>query len=212
MQANERSGGNKVPRKRGEARRLIVEAARELFAKQGYDGASIRDIARHAQVAESLVFRDFGTKQQLFEEAVLEPYHEFLASFMEKWREAGVELSNEEVVRRFVTEFYNVLSQHRELVMTPVNANIYSVASINVNGQDSALSKQLDTLDAFVGPQLEGRGLTAMNFPISIRCVTGMLMSLVLLDDWLFPHGRRHPSRRAIIDEVVEIVLRGATR
>lgn len=53
-----------------ETREAILTAARELFAEKGYDGASIRAIARGADVDPALVHHFYGTKEALFIAAV----------------------------------------------------------------------------------------------------------------------------------------------
>jgi AcrR family transcriptional regulator len=47
-------------------RKLILDAARTLFAKDGYAGTTIRRIAEDAGVDASLVMQFFGSKEQLF--------------------------------------------------------------------------------------------------------------------------------------------------
>ena len=49
-----------------DTRAAIVEAARVDFAEQGYDGTSLRGIARRAAVDAALVHHYFGGKAQLF--------------------------------------------------------------------------------------------------------------------------------------------------
>ncbi len=49
-----------------DTRQAIVEAARVDFAEQGYDGTSLRGIARRAEVDPALVHHYFGGKPQLF--------------------------------------------------------------------------------------------------------------------------------------------------
>jgi len=51
-------------------RAAILESARKAFAKAGYDGAGVREIAAGAGVTAMLVNRYFGSKEQLFAEAV----------------------------------------------------------------------------------------------------------------------------------------------
>ncbi|MER8234892.1 TetR family transcriptional regulator [Streptomyces sp. NPDC094049] len=63
-------------RKGERTRRRILEAARHEFALQGYERATIRGIAAAAECDKSSVIKYFGTKQQLFREAV-----EWQASF-----------------------------------------------------------------------------------------------------------------------------------
>ena len=48
------------------ARERIAESARAAFGEQGFDGATIRDIASRAGVDPALVHHYFGTKQRLF--------------------------------------------------------------------------------------------------------------------------------------------------
>ncbi|BBY55483.1 TetR/AcrR family transcriptional regulator [Mycobacterium koreense] len=51
-------------------RRRILTAAREVFATMGFERATIRAIATAAEVDKSSVIQYFGTKEQLFREAV----------------------------------------------------------------------------------------------------------------------------------------------
>lgn len=47
----------------------ILDAARECFAAEGYDRATIRAIARRAGIDPSMVMRYFGNKEKLFASA-----------------------------------------------------------------------------------------------------------------------------------------------
>jgi len=56
-----------VERKSKELRREeILDAAMEVFAEQGYHGASTDEIARRAGISQPYVFRLFGTKKDLY--------------------------------------------------------------------------------------------------------------------------------------------------
>ena len=51
----------------GRDRRLqIMEAAKELFARQGFDGTTTRQIAQAARVNEAVIFRHFPSKEDLY--------------------------------------------------------------------------------------------------------------------------------------------------
>lgn len=58
-------GRGKPPTGRAEVAAAILEAATELFAERGPAATSIRDIAARSNVNHGLVFRHFGTKEQL---------------------------------------------------------------------------------------------------------------------------------------------------
>ena len=51
----------------GRDRRLqIMEAAKELFARQGFEGTTTRQIAQAARVNEAVIFRHFPSKEDLY--------------------------------------------------------------------------------------------------------------------------------------------------
>jgi AcrR family transcriptional regulator len=89
-----------VPRGRrtGDARsrEAIEQAARAQFAAQGYDRTSMRSVAADAGVNEGLVRYFFGSKQQLFVEAVGLPLDPGLVAevvFADGPEHAGVRLA-----------------------------------------------------------------------------------------------------------------------
>lgn len=58
------------PNRALDARTRILNAALELFAERGYDGATTREIASRAGVAELTLFRHFGNKETLLKSAL----------------------------------------------------------------------------------------------------------------------------------------------
>lgn len=54
------------------SRQKILESALKLFSQNGYQGATTREIAREAGVAELTLFRHFKTKEGLFNEVLKE--------------------------------------------------------------------------------------------------------------------------------------------
>jgi len=50
----------------GDRRLQIMEAAKELFARQGFDGTTTRQIAARAHVNEAIIFRHFPSKEDLY--------------------------------------------------------------------------------------------------------------------------------------------------
>lgn len=53
-----------------ETKARIVEAAQQVFSEKAYSDAGLREIARRANVAVSLVIKHFSSKANLFEEAL----------------------------------------------------------------------------------------------------------------------------------------------
>src|SRR5260370_28587640 len=47
-------------------RQQILQVAVKLFARQGYNGATTREISRMAKVNEAIIFRHFPTKEDQY--------------------------------------------------------------------------------------------------------------------------------------------------
>jgi AcrR family transcriptional regulator len=64
-------GMNETPRRRSDdTRDAILAAARERFAADGYERATIRAVAKDARIDPSMVMRYYGNKEGLFAAAV----------------------------------------------------------------------------------------------------------------------------------------------
>jgi len=67
------TGGARRRERADEKRQRIAEAARPVFLEHGLEGAKTRDIAAAAGVTETVLYRHFRSKEEVFEEAVLAP-------------------------------------------------------------------------------------------------------------------------------------------
>jgi TetR/AcrR family transcriptional regulator, fatty acid metabolism regulator protein len=61
-------------------RRLILDAAVRVFARQGYDDARVGDVAKEAGVAYGLVYHYFGSKDGVLEAVFREQWGRLLAA------------------------------------------------------------------------------------------------------------------------------------
>lgn len=68
--SKKKTGSRPRPRNAAATRAAILTSARRAFARAGYDGAGVREIAENAGVTAMLVNRYFGSKEQLFAEVV----------------------------------------------------------------------------------------------------------------------------------------------
>src|SRR5687767_8819424 len=100
-------------RPRGAPRRLLLDAARQLFARQDYRSTTTREIAELAGVREYLLFRYFGSKAALFHEALVVPFTEFVEEFNARWQSIVPEATTEEeVAREFLGALYDLFVEH----------------------------------------------------------------------------------------------------
>src|SRR5437868_13295121 len=68
-----------------QTRLKVLAAARRLFSEQGYEGATIRDIAAAAGMSTGAVFANFSDKSDLFREIMITD----MAALADAMREAG---------------------------------------------------------------------------------------------------------------------------
>src|SRR5579875_2979284 len=96
-------------RPRGAPRKLLLDTARALFARQDFRSTTTREIAQAAGVSEHLLFRHFGSKAALFREALVLPFTGFVDEFGRRWQAVVPEdTEEEELARLFVGQLYDV--------------------------------------------------------------------------------------------------------
>ena len=71
-----------------QTREKVLQAARELFIERGYEGATIRDIAKAAGMSTGAVFASFADKSELFEEILTADYEVIYAQMTQASRNA----------------------------------------------------------------------------------------------------------------------------
>lgn len=81
-------------------RAAILDAARVQFSEKGYAGASVRAIARQAEVDPALVHHYFGTKEQVFVAAMELPFQP--AEIIPQVLAGGLDGLGERLVRFFL--------------------------------------------------------------------------------------------------------------
>ena len=72
-------------------RERILSAARELIARQGYDGVKMRDLAKAADVAPKTLYHQFESKENLLRTAVEERYRRTYRAIDEADIERGID-------------------------------------------------------------------------------------------------------------------------
>jgi len=75
-----------------QTRAKVLAAARRLFSEQGYEGATIRDIAAAAGMSTGAVFANFSDKSDLFREIMITD----MAALADSMREASLRGANAE--------------------------------------------------------------------------------------------------------------------
>jgi AcrR family transcriptional regulator len=194
-------------RPRGAPRRLLLEAARELFARQDYRGTTTREIAEAAGVTEHLLFRHFGSKAALFREALVLPFTSFVDEFGRTWRAVVPEETDEdELARHFVGQLYDVFVEHRGLVVTLVAAETLSEEEIADTGI-ADVRRALAVLGQISAEGMHIRGMRSSQPDLTAHTTVAMIAGMAALRSTYF--GTEQPSREAIVEELTQTALHG---
>jgi AcrR family transcriptional regulator len=178
-------------------KRRILEAAELVFSRNGFQGATTRDIAREAGVNEVTIFRHFHTREEL------------LAATLEHGCAACTGLIHyEEILKgelpdcleRFVREMYSVVKQQEAIVRAFIGEARLLPESIRCALQEFMLKRK--ALFVAVLQQAQGLGLVRKGVDVSAAadCVRDSIHSAMLR------HTLYHTD-----PETVDAYLRGVT-
>jgi AcrR family transcriptional regulator len=96
---------------RGKSRRVIEDAALSLFAKQGFDGTTIKQIAKEAKIAGGLIYNYYPSKEKLMR-GILDTKIRDLVNTLEERRE---DILAAPTMRSAVELVFEVASQENAL-------------------------------------------------------------------------------------------------
>jgi AcrR family transcriptional regulator len=180
-----------------------------VIASRGFEGATTQEIARVAGVAETSLFRHFGTKANLLSEAVIEPLSGLVAEFRTTWsRQLDDPMDHPSLMRAFVEQLYDGLRSRQPLVSALLAASLDPEAGDVRTLIADHLDPLFDDLVAMAEHQAERAGPTEVT-TLTARVVVGMILSTVVLDSTLLPRGRRRPKREDVIRELTHVALCG---
>jgi AcrR family transcriptional regulator len=197
------------PSVRGRGRQLLLDAARDLFAERGFKGTSTRDIAERAGVSEVMIFRHFGSKANLFQESVVEPFTSFMQRYIADYRsrEHG-KLSPEEEGRAFYTGLFDVLRAEREALLALMAARQFDdlpdAASAEVQ---EAFGQVLRLVEEVVATEAEERDFTDFDLVPTVRVMFSMVLAAALHGDWM--GMGRTVSYDRVLDTMTQLTVRG---
>lgn len=201
----ERSAVSRRPR--GEPRRLLLDAARELFARQDYRGTTTREIAQAAGVTEHLLFRHFGSKAALFREALVLPFTGFVEEFGRTWQSVvPEETKEEELTEHFVGQLYDVFVQHQGLFLTLMAAEALSDEE-KADAGIAEIAQALSLLGQISAEGMNLRGLRSNHPDLPAHSTVAMIAGMAALRSTIF--GPKPPPRAVIVDELIQAILHG---
>jgi AcrR family transcriptional regulator len=178
---------NEVTKKTKGARttRRIMDVAEDLFAEQGYDGTSLRQIAARAGIRQPGLYNHFAGKRALYE-AVLFRALNPMAQALSQHMDSASSLREYTDLPAVITDLLLEHPQMAALFQRAMQGDSTSVGNQLVNGWLERLFNQgMSNLEAFGGvtavgtgnPNEQHRATLAINLIAMFNLTTGYFLS-----------------------------------
>jgi AcrR family transcriptional regulator len=179
---------------------LVLIAARDLFAEQGFAATTTREIADRAGVAETVLFRNFGSKEQIFQAAVTEPIDRALHEYVDRWLSLPLASGDSaEMMANFVATLYDLAQDNRALLRA---------APPDYLGQGAQTAfRRLEHM-ATENKAINGFGYDS---PIAVRAAVALVITVSVFAEQLFgeePSG----NRDRVVAELTGLLTHGLMR
>lgn len=141
-----------MPRPGGATRAHILEVANELFAQQGYDATSLRQIADRVGVTKAALYYHFSSKEELLV-ALLEPLRGILGEMLDRLDAADSVAAWGDVMDWVIdsmlelSPFFTLVSSNRNVVEQVLESSLFGKDHDQVHRRiDRALMAASDDL------------------------------------------------------------------
>lgn len=189
---------------KGERTRLaIMQAAVELFTRQGYHGTSMRQIADRAGIALGGIYNHFASKEDIFQQISLEvhPIHTILPAL-----EANEGDTVEEFVHRSADQMFTSLSEGEDFL------NLMFIEAVEFKGRHfPAIFQEMFPRALAFGQRLqekEGNLRRDVPFQVMVLTFVGLMFAFFFLHR-IFGSVANLGKPREVLAQMMDIYLHG---
>ncbi len=187
-------------------REEIMQAATELFSRQGYHGTSMRQIAEHAGIALGGIYNHFEGKEDIFREVSLRnhPIHTILPALEAKEGETV-----EEYVHLSSEQMYAALGKSEDFL------NLMFIEVVEFKGRHfpAMFAEVFPRALSFSARLREKRGPLREEIPFQLMVVTfiGLMIAFFMFQRVFGTLTKMGPPEK-LLRQVVDIYLHGILR
>ncbi len=188
-------------------RQQILDAAQQVFAQKGFEGASIKDLAKAAKISPGLLYWYFKDKSDLFASLVSERIKTAFGLLPEN---VSFDLPPEEFLPQF-GRFYISMFE------LPMNNALFKVMITNVSSfppavrevRSNVIRRVLGTLQGYFQKQIEAGHMRSCDTEMATRTFMGSIVAYLLLKHVLQDPQAKELTVEEIVDGITDVVLHG---
>jgi AcrR family transcriptional regulator len=195
---------NRLPQSEEQTRTRILRSAQQLFAKDGYDRTTTRDLAEKAGVAEGTLFRHFANKKSILIEVATQGWVDLLTDLLTELSEMGS---------------YQAVAQvmNRRMLNLRENANIMRVCFMEAQFhpelrdriQSEAIAKMTDVAEAFFQTAMDKGIYRQMNPRVVAQVFLGMFAIAGFSYNTIIEPGASPKEMQEMAEGLADIFLNG---
>ncbi len=179
----------------------IIRIATRLFARHGYDGTSLRDIAEEAKITKAALYYHFPNKEALYQRIVLDSLRALIETVRDAMDAAPTPLDK---VRQFMLVSADIMESDRDKWMAGSNI-FWTVGESEYRSLNIALRNEYEALlrsaiaDAIAAGQFR---------PCNVAMTGRLFLSLLShLSRWHNPKGAMSP--RDVVEQYLDMSYQG---
>jgi len=183
----------------------ILDASLSLFSKKGYLGATTKEIAKKAGVAELTLFRHFSSKEKLFEEAIKR--RSFLPTLKGLLPELK-ELSYADALIEIANRYLERLSERRDLIRI-MHSEIHLYPAKVREIQQKFVGEIVGTLASYLRDLQGRRTLKEFDPDLGARAFLSMFFAYFTSQEFVADKKDRFADKDQVTREFVNIFVTG---
>lgn len=187
-----------------ETRTRILKAALKLFARQGYDGTTTRDLAETANVAEGTLFRHFPNKKAILVEVATQGWVEILTDLLTELSGMASYKAVAQVMRRRMLHLHENADMLRVCFM---EAQFHPDLRDHI--QSEVIAKMTDVAEAFFQTAMDQGIYRQMDAQMVARVFLGMFAIAGFSQSTIMAPGTAGMEMHQMAEGLADIFLHG---
>ncbi|MBW4631358.1 MAG: TetR/AcrR family transcriptional regulator [Iphinoe sp. HA4291-MV1] len=182
----------------------ILDAAKRLFASQGFDGTTTRDLAQAAGVAEGTLFRHFPNKKAILIEIATQGWVEILTDLLTELSEMGSYKAVAQVMRRRMWNMHKNADLMRICFM---EAQFHPDLRDRI--QSEVIAKMTDVAEAFFQTAMDKGIYRRTDAKLVAKVFLGMFAIAGFSDNTLMEPNASPQQMQEMAEGLADIFLNG---